>query len=91
MNECPAPGVQFHGVSKFSCKGAFPAFQIQKNLNMKYENERTASCVALVEVREMLLLAFSCLKNNGKKERKKRKNKIGNGTPKTYIVVLGFL
>lgn len=42
MNECPAPGVQFHEVSKLPCKSAFPAFQIQKNRKMKYENERTA-------------------------------------------------
>lgn len=42
VNECPAAEVQFHGVSKLWCKGAFPSLQIQKNLNMKYENERTA-------------------------------------------------
>lgn len=41
MKECPAAGVQFHGVSKLSCKGAFPSLLIQKNVNMKYENERT--------------------------------------------------
>lgn len=49
-------------------------------------------CVAVVEVREMLLLAiaFSFLKNSGEKKGKK-KNEIGNSIPKkTYFVVLGF-
>jgi len=35
-NEWPAAGVRFHGQSNLWCKGAFPSFQIQKNLRMRH-------------------------------------------------------
>lgn len=73
MNEWPAAGVQFHGVSKLWCKGAFPSLQIQNNLNMKDENERTARLCGSCESE-----GNACAGNSFSFLRKKRRKKEDN-------------
>lgn len=80
VNEWPAAGVQFHGVSNLWCKGAFPSLHIQKNLNVKDENERTArlcgSCASEGNAfagNSIFLLKEKEKKRKKEKERKKKK------------------
>jgi len=66
-------------VSNLWCKGAFPSLQIQKNLNTKDENERTArlcgSCAS--EGKAFAGNSIFLLKKKKKGKNRKKKNKTG--------------
>ena len=105
VNEWPAAGVQFHGVSNLWCKGAFPSLQIQKNLNTKDENERTArlcgSCAS--EGKAFAGNSIFLLKKKKKGKNRKKKNKTGKERRKPekapwtesilciFLIHMGFL